>query len=240
MTFVSKTIGGFNLETRTSQISFRTTRSQPLSLDALSSRSLPTLVLLLRYSGLRIRDAATLSRNRIQGDKLFLYTAKTGTPVYCPLPPVVIEALDAIPESAYFFWTGLSTPKTAAGIWQESLNRLFVLAGIPDGHAHRFRDTFSVELLLAGVPIERVSIILGHQSVRITEKHYAPWVRARQEQLEAYVRRTWEAPEPQRRVHGGYTKKRTRVIPFKSRRKNGAGGGNRTHGLGIMRPSLFH
>ena len=63
-------------------------------------------------------DAATLSRNRIQGDKLFLYTAKTGTPVYCPLPPFVMEALNAIPESTYFFWTGLSTPKTAAGIWQ--------------------------------------------------------------------------------------------------------------------------
>jgi hypothetical protein len=140
-------------------------------------------------------------------DKLFLCTAKTGTPVYCPLPPFVIEALDAIPESTYFFWTGLSTPKTAAGIGRESLKRLFVLAGIPDGHTHRFRDTFSVELLLAGVPIERVSIILGHQSVRITEKHYAPWVRARQEQLEADVRRTWETPEPQWRVHGGYTKK---------------------------------
>jgi integrase/recombinase XerD len=60
-------------------------------------------------------------------------------------------------------------------------------------HAHRFRDTFAVEHLLAGVPIERVSALLGHQSVRITEKHYSPWVRARQEQLEADVRRTWEA-----------------------------------------------
>jgi hypothetical protein len=38
----------------------------------------------------------------------------------------------------------------------------------------------------------------------------------------------------------GSTKKRARVIPFKTRRRNGAGGGNRTHGLGIMRPSLFH
>ena len=66
------------------------------------------------------------------------------------------------------------------------------MAGVPDGHAHRFRDTFSVRLLLAGVPIEHVSILLGHQSVRITEKHYAPWVRERQEQLEADVRRTWE------------------------------------------------
>jgi integrase len=168
-----------------------------------------------------------------------LYTAKTGTPVFCPLPPVVIEALNAIPESTHFFWTGISTPRTAAGIWQESLKRLFILAGVPSGHAHRFRDTFSVELLLAGVPIERVSVLLGHHSVRITEKHYVPWVRARQEQLEADVRRTWQTHEPQE-VHGGYTRKRARVISFKSRKRNGAGGGNRTHGLGIMRPSLYH
>jgi len=168
-----------------------------------------------------------------------MYTAKTGTPVYCPLPPFVIDALNAILESTYFFWTGNSTPKTVAGVWQESLKRLFILAGAPDGHAHRFRDTFSVELLLAGVPVERVSILLGHQSVRITEKHYAPWVRARQEQLEADVRRTRENPESKRRVHGGYTEKRARVIAFKSRRRNGAGGGNRTHGLGIMRPPDF-
>src|ERR1700676_3597839 len=179
-------------------------------------------------SGLRIRDAVTLSRNLIQDDKLFLYTAKTGTAVYCPLPPFVVEALNAIPASAYFFWSGLSKPKSAVRDWQRSLKRLLILAGVPDGHAHRFRDTFSVELLLAGVPIERVSILLGHQSVRITEKHYAPWVRARQEQLEADVRRTWQTHEPQQGVHGGYTENDARVIPFKSRRKNGGGGGSRT------------
>ena len=53
--------------------------------------------------------------------------------------------------------------------------------------------TFAVELLLAGVPLERVSVLLGHQSVKVTEKHYTPWVRARQEQLEQDVRRTWDS-----------------------------------------------
>ena len=53
------------------------------------------------------------------------------------------------------------------------------------------RDTFAVELLLAGVPLERVSILLGHSSVKVTEKHYAPWIREKQEQTEADVRRTW-------------------------------------------------
>jgi len=116
------------------------------------------------------------------------------------------------------------------GDWQRSLNRLFELGGVPDAHAHRFRDTFSVELLLAGVPIERVSILLGHQSMRITEKHYAPWVKARQEQLEADVRRTWPKEKRQREVHGGYTGAPAQIIPFESRRKNGGGGG-----VGIFR-----
>ena len=90
----------------------------------------------------------------------------------------------------------------------------FFVHGAVDGHAHRFRDTFSVEFLLAGVPIERVAILLGHQSVRITEKHYAPWVRARQEQLEADVRRTWQTHEPQQGAHGGYTENGGACNPF--------------------------
>jgi hypothetical protein len=35
-------------------------------------------------------------------------------------------------------------------------------------------------------------VALGHSSIKVTERHYSPWVRARQEQLEADVRRTWE------------------------------------------------
>jgi integrase len=53
------------------------------------------------------------------------------------------------------------------------------------------RDTFAVELLLAGVPIERVSKLLGHSSVTITEKHYAPWNKARQLQAEADLVASW-------------------------------------------------
>src|ERR1700733_2867199 len=103
------------------------------------------------------------------------------------------------------------------------LNRLAVTSSGPlslrPSLRPRFRDTVSVELLLVDVPIERVSILSGHQSVRITEKHYAPWVRARQEQLEADVRRTWETHEPQRRVYRGYTKKTHACNSFQIKKK---------------------
>jgi len=39
---------------------------------------------LLRWSGLRIRDAVTLERSRLVGNKLLLYQAKTGTPAHVP------------------------------------------------------------------------------------------------------------------------------------------------------------
>src|SRR6266404_5417653 len=42
------------------------------------------------------------------------------------------------------------------------------------------------------------------------------------------ARRTSHAQEPQQGVHAGYTENDARVIPFKSRRKNGGGGGSRT------------
>jgi integrase/recombinase XerD len=46
-----------------------------------------------------------------------------------------------------------------------------------------FRDTFAVEYLLTGMPLEEVSRLLGHSNVLITQKHYAPWVVERQQKL---------------------------------------------------------
>jgi integrase/recombinase XerD len=151
------------------------------------------LVLLLRYSGMRIGDAISLTSERIEGARLFLYTQKTGVPVNTILPEFVLKALDATPRitEKHFFWDGTSNLETIVGSWRKRLVKLFDLARVSGGHAHRFRDTFAVELLLSGVPIERVSVLLGHQSVRITEKHYSPWVRSRQDQLEADVRNAW-------------------------------------------------
>lgn len=159
----------------------------------INAQRLRAMVLLLRFSGLRIRDAAMLRRERIVNGKLLLYTAKTGTPVYCPLPEPVVRELEVVQGTSkqFYFWSGEGKPKSCVGDWQRSLKKLFRLAGVPDGYAHRFRHTFATDLLLAGVPLDRVATLLGHTNSKVTERHYAPWIRARQEQLEADVRRVW-------------------------------------------------
>lgn len=39
---------------------------------------------------------------------------------------------------------------------------------------NRFRDTFSVSLLEKGEGLRTVQLLLGHTSIKTTEKHYAP------------------------------------------------------------------
>lgn len=133
----------------------------------------------------------------MNGDKLRLRTEKTGTDVFVPLPPVVTEALGKLEthSSGRYFSTGNAKPQTARANWSRYLDTLFDLADIQDGHSHRFRDTFAVSLLEQGVPIETVSMLLGHSSLKITEKHYKPWVKSLQDKLESAVRQTWSASQ---------------------------------------------
>ena len=81
---------------------------------------------------------------------------------------------------------------TAVKMWENRLKRIVKHAGLPDAHSHQFRDTFTVELLLAGVSTEEVAAFLGHANIRVTQKHCAPWVKARQERAESNVRRAWD------------------------------------------------
>ena len=94
---------------------------------------------------------------------------------------------------------------------RRALRKIFRLAGIERGHPHRFRDTYAIELLLAGMSLEYVSVLLGHSSVRITERHYAPWIRARQEQLEAEIQRSWASDPIIFREDGGTRKVRGKI-----------------------------
>jgi integrase/recombinase XerD len=150
------------------------------------------MVLLLRHSGLRIADAVMLQRRRVKQGRLFLYTAKTGAPVWLPLPEHVIAALGSCPNGSqeFFFYTGEGKRSTAVTNWRDDLARLFKRAGIVHAHPHRFRHTLAASLLEQGVPLSEVAMVLGN-SAKVVEKHYAGWNLARQKKLEQLIRTTW-------------------------------------------------
>lgn len=160
------------------------------------------LIRLMRYSGLAIQDAVTLDRDQIHKDvKKEIYRVvtsrqKTGTHVSVPLPPDVAAEIIAVMElnghPQYIFWNRTDgKPKAAVDVWERAFKRAFKAAGMPSGHSHQLRDTFAVGLLRKGVPLEEVSKLLGHTSIKTTEKSYAPWVESRQNRLDDLVVGTW-------------------------------------------------
>ena len=80
---------------------------------------------------------------------------------------------------------------SCVGDYQRAFKKLYKLAEVHNGHAHRWRDSFAIELLLAGAPLEQVSVLLGHQSIKVTE-HTTPVDQSPPEQLEATVRKTFD------------------------------------------------
>jgi len=116
--------------------------------------------------------------------------------VTVPIPPEVANELLAVLNGhpQFFFWsTGNGKEQSAVTNWQHELRTLFRAAGFLTGHPHQLRDTAAVEWLKSGIPLEEVSKLLGHESVKTTERSYSPWIKGRQDRLDALVIASWKS-----------------------------------------------
>jgi integrase len=166
-----------------------------------------TLIKLMRWSGLAIRDASTLKRADLQVNpesgvyRVIRERTKTGTPLYIPIPKDVAEDLLQVLNGnpVYVFWDKqkVDAQDRLFASWRgQDISAAFTAAGVESaGHmvSHRLRATFAVDLLQKGLPLEHVSKLLGHRSVTTTERHYAKWVKGRQDRLDALVSATWKS-----------------------------------------------
>ncbi len=139
------------------------------------------MVLLFRFYGLRVSDVATLKKERIKGDYIFLHALKNGAPIWLPLYPEVKRALNnliqpqgTIGECEYFFWSGRGSREEHIKTVTRTLKAMFRASGVRDAHPHRFRDTLATEILIKGGTVEDCANILG-DSPEIIRKHYAKW-----------------------------------------------------------------
>jgi integrase/recombinase XerD len=166
-----------------------------------------TLIQLMRWSGLAIRNASTLKRTDLHFDKerdlykIIRERTKTGEPLYIPIPKDVAEEVNALlnVSPVYVFWNRQKNDSSEyrhAGYMGEQVAAVFKTAGVSsDGHmvSHRLRATFAVDMLQRGVPLEHVSRLLGHKSVTTTERHYARWAKGRQNLLDDLVTAAWKS-----------------------------------------------
>ena len=139
------------------------------------------LVLLMRFYGLRVSDAATLECKRVKDGQIAVRAMKNGRWLWMPLYRKVAEALDRVPqpsgtESEWYFWTGVG--KGEIHIINNvimSLASVYRASRVPHASSQRFRHTLAMELLTNGASMEDVADILGDNPETIRQ-HYKRWM----------------------------------------------------------------
>ena len=174
-------------------------------------------ILVMRYTGMSIGDAAKLRKSDVDGCRIRTYRKKTGEDVFARVPPFVVQALESAPHDSeeYYFWTGQGKLHTRASKWGSRLQKLFAVAGVrtevsektlrsggklkasaetvkvSKATPHMFRHTLVRDLLEHGTPMEEIAELLGN-SMKIVEKYYSKWDTRRQARLERRLEEFWE------------------------------------------------
>lgn len=138
---------------------------------------------LFRWTGFRRGDAIDLTWDEVHFDarEIQRVTVKWGKEVCVPMSPDLFSALKKEHKLRSPQRTDHVLLDPQGGDPQEywSLTRRLASLGerahVRHVHAHRFRSTFAVDLLLRGIPLPSVARILGDTVETIVE-HYVPYV----------------------------------------------------------------
>ena len=142
------------------------------------------LCLMFLFCGMAFDDFAHLKKSDIRNGVLRYNRQKTGTPMLVEIQPVAKELLAALMtgtlrDSPYLF-TFLSGTKTGEEAFREytsaladfnsSLKELANACGVTEMvTSYSIRHSFATTLKEQGVPIEMISELLGHQSIKTTQ-----------------------------------------------------------------------
>lgn len=131
------------------------------------------------YTGLAYSDVAKLSKDDvtagIDGDKwIRIYRTKTKSRSSLPLLPIAEQIIDRYKNHPQVLYTNRLIPVLTNQKSNAFLKEIAVLCGITKPlNTHLARHTFATTVTLSnGVPLESVSKMLGHKSLRTTQ-HYA-------------------------------------------------------------------
>ena len=172
---------------------------------AKSAATFQLLIEMMLETGLRVSDAVKFDPARCVKSKfLWIYSFHPRKAKKNDAPKLIDVYLTAklkkkitecewLSEDLPFAYRAVSGGEETDYLGQAVYERLQAVgkaSGVGDCRPHRLRDTFAVRLLTKGVPLEDVSKLLGHATIAVTEKYYAPWVASRKLRLERLLSET--------------------------------------------------
>jgi integrase len=131
-------------------------------------------------AGFRIDDATVMKWSDVDFDNgvIYLYRSKVSNDDFIPmtnrLRATLLNRRKSV-DSEYVFPGRFGGHKTIQN--NRALEAAFRRAGIADVSSHNLRKTFATRLLSRGAAITDVQHLLGHASVKTTEKTYAAFVK---------------------------------------------------------------
>jgi integrase len=131
-------------------------------------------------AGFRIDDATVMKWSDVDFDNgvIYLYRSKVSNDDFIPmtnrLHATLLNRRKSV-DSEYVFPGRFGGHKTIQN--NRALEAAFRRAGIADVSSHNLRKTFATRLLSRGAAITDVQHLLGHASVKTTEKTYAAFVK---------------------------------------------------------------
>ncbi len=145
-------------------------------ISELNARTIP-LFTFIRWTGCRREEALSVKRwqvNIAKEEVIFTDNTKSDRFRYVPLTVEAIEAIEAMPphpKTDYVFynpdtgtrWYDCRKP------WEEARAKV----GIPSLTIKDLRKAYGIKLAESGCPMHYIQAVLGHASVRTTEKYYA-------------------------------------------------------------------
>jgi integrase len=158
----------------------------------LADESVRVFASLMRFSGMAIRDAATLKRGCLVGNLITSRRTKTDIPFRVRIPVRLADELRALPpvNARYFFWDGNSHTQVIQK-YRILLTAAFEKAGVKMT-THGFRHYFISTTLATGVSVEDVSAMVGTSPNEI-RKTYRHFIKEAVERLDRVQEQAWIA-----------------------------------------------
>ncbi len=132
---------------------------------------------LILSTGIRMNELCHLEIKNIHFEELQIYLSftKNGEPRYAAIPEEIVPTLQAtIREAGHSKWL-FPNPGNSSHITQSAvkslMRRIKNALGIEVLSSHKLRHLYATTLLKRGVDIKTVSRLLGHKSIRMTERY---------------------------------------------------------------------